>query len=167
MKEQNNKKQLLQKLQESRSPLDTLLAQIPEEEMLQPGVEGRSSVKDLLAHITIWERHLIRRLEAALHDGVGVVYVVEPGDPDDTDAVNELIFTRNAQLPLRQVLAEFRGSLQEVLQAVDALSEKDLFDPQGLARVFGHPVERIIGSDTFYHYPEHIDSIRIWLEKHT
>ena len=166
MEEQNNKKQLLQRIQKSRAPLDALLLQMTEEQMLQPGVEGRSSVKDLLAHITAWEQYSIRRLQAASRDGAAEVYVVEQGEPDDTDAVNALIFARNAQLPLHQVLSDFQSSLHGVLQAVDALSEKDISDPQGLAQVFGHPVERIIGSDTFYHYPEHIESIRMWLEEH-
>jgi hypothetical protein len=166
MEEQNNKKQLLQRIQKTRAPLDALLLQMTEEQMLQPGVEGSSSVKDLLAHITAWEQYSIRRLQAASRDGIAEVYVVEQGEPDDTDAVNALIFARNTRLPLHQVLSDFQSSLHGVLQAVDALSEKDLFDPQGLAQVFGHPVERIIGSDTFYHYPEHIESIRMWLEKH-
>ena len=163
MEQQTNKTDLLHKIREARAPLDALLAQLSEEQMLQPGVEGKSSVKDLLAHITAWEQHLVRRLEAARHNGEAETYLVEPGEPDDIDAVNELLFTRNRHLPTRQVLSDFYGSLQQVLQAVDALSERDLFDPQGLAQVFGTPVERIIGSDTFYHYPEHIASIRAWL----
>jgi hypothetical protein len=163
MEEQNNKTQLLNRIQNERAPLETLVTQLTKEQMLQPGVEGKSSIKDMLAHITTWEQHLVRRLAAASRDRVPRVYVIEPGDPDDTDAVNELIFARNQHLPLDQVLADFHRSLQDVLQAVTALSEEDLFDPQGLAQVFGHSAERIIGSDTFYHYPEHIGSIRTWL----
>jgi len=165
MEEQNNKTQLLNRIQSERAPLETLVTQLTEEQMLQPGVEGKSSIKDMLAHITTWEQHLVRRLAAASRDRVPRVYVIEPGDPDDTDAVNELIFARNQHLPLDQVLSDFHRSLQDVLQAVTALSEEDLFDPQELAQVFGHSAERIIGSDTFYHYPEHIESIRTWLGK--
>ena len=166
MQEQTTSKaQLLDWIKNARAPLDRLIGQLTEEQMLQPGVENRSSVKDLLAHITTWEQHLVRRLAAAAKDKVPEVYVIdpdEPGEPEGIDAVNEYIFTRNAQLPLRQVLSDFHRSLQDVLQAVDALSEHDLFDPQGLTQLFGYPVERIIGSDTFYHYPEHIQSIRLY-----
>lgn len=169
MQEQpTTKAQLLELITTTRAPLDQLIAQLSEEQMLQPGVENRSSVKDLLAHITTWEQHLVRRLAAAARDGVAEVYVIdpqEPWEPGGIDAVNAYIFARNAQLPLPQVLSDFRGSLQDVLRAVDALSEHDLFDPQGLARVFGYPVERVIGGDTFYHYPEHIQSLRVWLAR--
>jgi hypothetical protein len=165
MEEQHSKTQLLNRIQKERASLETIVTQLTEEQMLQPGVEGKSSIKDILAHITTWEQHLVRRLAAASHDRVPLVYVVEPYDPDDTDAVNELIFARNRHLPLDQVLSDFHRSLQDVLQAVTALSEEYLFDPQGLAQVFGHPAELIIGSDTFHHYPEHIESIRTWLGK--
>ena len=134
--------------------------------MLQSGVEGKSSVKDLLAHITTWEQHMVRRLAGAVRDKVAEVYVIDPNEPQEPEGINilnEFIFMRNAHLPLQQVLSDFHQSLHDVLQAVSALSEKDLFDPQGLAQVFGHPVERVIGSDTFYHYPEHIESIRVWM----
>jgi hypothetical protein len=162
--DQMNKAQLLSRIQTARAPLDAMLAQLTDEQMTQPGVEGKSSVKDILAHITTWEQHCVRRLQAALHDGKAEVYVVAPGEPDGTDAVNELMFEKNQQLSLRQVLSDFHQSLQEVLQTVERISEKALLDPIGLAQVFGYPVERVIGSDTFVHYPEHIESIRTWLE---
>ena len=168
MEEQTNKIELLHKIQESRAPLDALLAQLTGEQMLQPGVEGKSSVKDLLAHITTWEQHMVRRLGAAVRDKVAEVYVIdpnEPWEPGGIDAVNEFIFTINARLPLQQVLSDFHQSLPDVLQAVSALSETDLLDPEGLAQVFGYPVERVIGGDTFYHYPEHIESIRAWIAR--
>jgi hypothetical protein len=164
----SSKAQLLDWIKNARTPLDSLIAQMTEEQMLQAGVENRSSVKDLLAHITTWEHHLVRGLYAAARDKVGQVYVIDPQEPWEEgglDAVNELIFTRNAQLPLGQVLSDFQRSLRDVLQAVDALSERDLFDPEGLEQVFGETVERVIGSDTFYHYPVHIQSISVWLEK--
>ena len=162
------KAQLFDWIKNARAPLDWFIAQMTEEQMLQPGVENKSSVKDLLAHITTWEQHLVRRLAGAAKDRVPEVYVIDPHEPGETegiDAVNEYIFTHNAQLPLQQVLSDFDRSLQDVLQAIDGLSEHDLFDPQGLAQVFGFPVERVIGGDTFYHYPEHIQSIQVWLNK--
>ena len=169
MEEQaTTKAQMIDRIKNSRAPLDRLIAQMTDEQMLQPGVENKSSVKDLLAHITTWEQHLVRGLAAAVKDRVPQVYVIdpsEPWEPGGLDAVNELIFTRNAQLPLQQVLSGFHSSLQDVLQAVDALSDHDLFDPQGLAQVLGESTERVIGSDTFYHYPEHIQSISAWLNE--
>jgi hypothetical protein len=160
MDSQNNRSQLLDRIRTARAPLDTMLVQ-----MTQPGVEGKSSVKDILAHITAWEQYLVRRLQAAVHDGKAEVYVVAPGEPGGTDSVNELIFVQNQHLPLSQVLSDYHRSIQDVLQTVEGTTDKDLFDPQGLAQVFGYPVERIIDSDTFVHYPEHIESIRTWLEK--
>jgi len=165
MDTQMDKTQLLNRIQSERAPLEVMLTQMSEEQMIKPGVEGRSSVKDILAHITTWEQHLIRRLDVAAHQGVSEVYVIEPSEREDTDAVNELIFTCNQHLPLHEAVSDFHRSLHDVLQAVAALSEEDLFDPQGLAQVFGISVERVIGSDTFLHYPEHIESVRAWVKK--
>lgn len=169
MQEQaTTKSQLLDRIKSARAPLDELIAQLTEEQMLQPGAENKSSVKDLLAHITTWEQHLARRLTAAVKDKSPDVYVIDPDEPGESegiDALNAYIFARNAQLPLQQVLADYHRSPQDVLQAVEALSDYDLFDPQGLAQLFGYSAERIIASDTFYHYPEHIQSIHSWMDK--
>jgi hypothetical protein len=44
MNGQVNKAQLLSRIQTARTPLDKMLSQLSEEQMTQPGVEGKSSV---------------------------------------------------------------------------------------------------------------------------
>ena len=55
MKEPTNKAELLQMMADGRIALTTLIAQIPQERMLEPDVEAVWSIKDILAHLTSWE----------------------------------------------------------------------------------------------------------------
>ena len=49
----------LEKLQTERRRLEQNLAQLSENDMLQPGVVGEWSVKDIVAHLTDWEQRFL------------------------------------------------------------------------------------------------------------
>ena len=59
------KTELLIWLQEKYQQWETLLDQIGPARMDQPGVIGDWSLKDIVAHLTGWNRWLLARLQAA------------------------------------------------------------------------------------------------------
>jgi hypothetical protein len=65
MSQPKTKANIVGKLQTERKRLDQNLARLSREAMLQPGVIGASSVKDILAHLADWEAHMPLWLEAA------------------------------------------------------------------------------------------------------
>jgi hypothetical protein len=59
------KPKLLNWLVDEQQQWEALLDQIGPTRMDQPGVAGPWSMKDLVAHLTGWNRHLVARLLAA------------------------------------------------------------------------------------------------------
>ena len=43
-------------------------------------------------------------------------------------------------------------------------AEADLFDEAGLTRILEFPALYLIAGDTYLHYPDHVASIRGWLD---
>src|SRR5690348_7645855 len=63
MAEQLDKTQLLNSMHTGYAVFETLLAPLNQEQMTKPGVNGEWSVKDILAHLTAWQRHLLHLIE--------------------------------------------------------------------------------------------------------
>ena len=54
-----NKTQLLEWIAASRAELDAVIAPFTDAQMTVPGAEGELSVRDLLAHVSWWERRTL------------------------------------------------------------------------------------------------------------
>lgn len=156
----NDKVELLAIIQTGYEQFEALLASLQEEQMLMPGVNGSWSVKDNLAHLTAWQNYQAARQEGVL-DGV------EPPDPapglETEDEINEYYYQRFKDLPLAEVLAEFRASYQRVLAATQALSWETLNEPFPWADddipLGGYTLGNTIG-----HYELHGELIQRWLQ---
>ena len=64
MGEPHNKSQLLATMRRERAQWNALLAEVGEAQMTEPGVAGAWSVKDIIAHITWYERESFGILQA-------------------------------------------------------------------------------------------------------
>lgn len=145
------KAEIVSQIHATHQPLEALLAGISESDMIQSGVNGEWSVKDMLAHITWWEQHLLRRLRTS-HDDLDA----EGGDASSTtDDVNAGIFSANRDRSLTDVRAAFDASYREVLETISALTDDELAPDE---------TYEAIGWDTFRHYPEHTAMLHAWLD---
>ncbi|HET6823264.1 MAG TPA: maleylpyruvate isomerase N-terminal domain-containing protein [Anaerolineales bacterium] len=59
------KSELLDRLQEKYRQWESFLGEIDPARMEQPGVNSDWSMRDIVAHLTGWHRHLVARVEAA------------------------------------------------------------------------------------------------------
>ncbi|CAA9563855.1 MAG: hypothetical protein AVDCRST_MAG73-3975 [uncultured Thermomicrobiales bacterium] len=128
-------------------------AGLSDDGLMEPGVTGAWSVRDLIAHVTWWEEEAIRHLPLILDGGRPPRYSVAYGG---IDAFNALMTERKAGLSLDEVRGEFAETHRRL---VDYL--------------LGVPPERIVGDsrfrrrlrlDTYGHYPIHTADIRRWRE---
>lgn len=164
-----DKSKLLGMIRAEHTRWETLLAEVGEVQMTQPGVEGEWSVKDIIAHVTAYEEWIVVRLDSALR---GETLQLET-DQLDLDQRNAWIFEENRNRPLHDVLAKSRQVFQQLLALVQALSDEDLSDPHRLEPLLdpvwtdGLPVWKCIVADSYEHYGQHIPSIRAWLDKST
>lgn len=153
-----DKARILTTLQAKHAELEAALARIPEAEMPVPHFEGGWSAKDLLAHITFWERRTLGRIQATLRD--------EPLPPffaGSLDEVNAQAFAASQNRPLADIQADFQHTFQELLAQVEALTEEDLSDPTRFPWARRAPLRRFLNLDGYGHYAEHTAQIRAWL----
>jgi hypothetical protein len=156
-----NKAELLTHIQAEYDRFKALLASLSEEQMTIPGVHGTWSVKDTLAHLTVWQDYQITRLQ-------GVLNGVEPPDPasglEDEDAQNDYYYQQFKDHPLPEVLVCFRTSYQRVMTATESLSWEALNAPFPWDNSDVSAGASTLGN-TSGHYEEHSGLIQQWLEK--
>ena len=118
-----NKIELLDWLQEEYRRWELLLDEIGPTRMDQPGVNGDWSMKDIVAHLTGWNRWLVVRLEGA---GRG-----EPEPPPPwpaqiqaEDEINACIYESNRGRSVREVLDETYQVHRQLLAVIEALPDE-------------------------------------------
>jgi uncharacterized damage-inducible protein DinB len=162
MDEEMTKARLIETLQTKRAEWDALLAQVPEERMVLPGAAGTWSVKDVIAHITDYERWMADRMHEQLR---GEIYAPSETDMMHFDQRNALRYLATRDLPLETVRAQSQEAFQRLEEAVQAHSEQFLLEPQQFA---GAPqpitIWKMLRSEVYGHYDEHIPSIQAWID---
>ncbi|HWQ45381.1 MAG TPA: ClbS/DfsB family four-helix bundle protein [Longilinea sp.] len=146
-------------IHETESEWDELvkaLKAIPQEKMIVPLKAGEWSVKDILAHLTWYEREMIGVVgQRAL---VGSDLWNRP-----LDERNRAVYDQLKDLPLAQVLADFTAVHEKLMGLLKGLSDAELNKPPLFKDM---PMEWIpgdlIGSNTYEHYREHLKAIREW-----
>jgi hypothetical protein len=157
--EQISKAELITRIRSERQDLETTLAQLNEDQLIQPGVEGEWSVKDIVAHITTWEKRMIRWVNETISGEIPEM--PSPGMTwDDLDRLNRQTYFENRDIPLAKVLAEFHQTFQEALKVVEATSEEHLIDKDQFSWREGNPLWKMVAANTWWHYKMHNQSIR-------
>lgn len=155
------KAELLRRIQAGYEQLEALIAPLGEAQMADPSVNGPWSVKDNLAHLTVWQNYLGDQLGGVLTNTEPPEFM--PG-LNSEDEINAHIFQQQKDRPVAEVLADFRASYQRVLAAVQAMSEEALNAPSPWS-TSSNPIWPFIAGNTYDHYEEHGGNIRRWLEK--
>ncbi|GHO87837.1 ClbS/DfsB family four-helix bundle protein [Dictyobacter formicarum] len=158
MTEHAPKAELLQRMQTGYEQLTALLTTLSEEQLTTPGVNGKWSIKDNIAHLTTWQKYLIGVL-TAIHNKETTFPNPTPGMSEDEE--NELYYQANKDRSLSDVQNEFAAVYQQTRDAVELLSEEELNMP--LEQWKGQPVWPNIVGNTFGHYEEHSQIIQKWL----
>jgi hypothetical protein len=143
--------QLLRRLDAAWAAFEDSWAGLTEEELLAPGVTGRWSVRDIVAHVTWWDEEALKHLPLIREGGQPPRYSVTYGG---IDAFNALMTERRRQLSLADVLrqhADVHTRLVEYIRSVPA----ELVATETRFR-------RRLRLDTFGHYPIHERAIRAW-----
>lgn len=161
---------LLQSIHEDRAAWEELLATIPDERKAEPGLAGGWSVKDLIAHITVYERWTIEWLEPAL-EGNPPVW----NDPDDDETLelderNRRFYAKNRDRSLPDIQAEAAAvhtllvaTIQRLPEDAVTLNIRDLSPPVSAYYDANATVWKAIDENTAEHYRQHTDDVRRWL----
>jgi len=161
------KSELLDWLQEAYRNWQSLLAEIGEARMDQPGVNGDWSMKDLIAHLTGWQPRLISRIQAAQR-GEPEPPPPWPAHLQTEDEVNAWIYESNRGRSVREVLDESRQVFRQLLAVIEGLPDDVRIEPEWhLVWLNG---QRFPAGEFFDHFrDDHEPDVRAWLarvEKH-
>jgi hypothetical protein len=122
--------------------------------MMEPGVTGDWSIKDILAHLTTWEEEALKYLPAVLNGDKTPRYSVKYGG---INAFNAQMFAQKRKLSLTEVLAQLAETHRRLIEYIqNALDEQFTTETR-----FRHRLRM----DTYSHYPEHARAIREWRNK--
>ena len=145
------REQFLRRLDSAWSAFRASYAGLTEEELLRPGVTGRWSARDLIAHVTWWEEEALKHLPVILAGRRPPRYSVTYGG---IDAFNALKTEATKGLPLAEVLRRQEEVHARVVALVEGVAESEV---AGDTRF-----RRRLRSDTYGHYPKHTASIEKW-----
>ena len=153
------KPELIKLIHEEREALEIVLARLTHGQMLLPGVAGEWSVKDVMAHISAWERRMLDWIGSHLRGQ-------EPNIPLpwDVERMNAEAHAQVKDKPLEEVLEEFHQSYQEALALAESLSEEQLQTRYAHTWPMG-PLWLGVAANMHFHYKEHREDIQAWLNQ--
>jgi hypothetical protein len=103
----------------------SLLGGVSEKKMLEPLDENRQTGKDIVAHVTAWQRRQTQWFRTVAQGGIP--HSPEPGMTwEDMDQLNERTAQRDRHRTLEEVMAELRASFEEFLLLIQSFSDEEL-----------------------------------------
>ncbi len=157
-----SKQDLLAAIRRERAAFEVAVGRVGEARMEEPALEGGRSVKDVLAHVSAWEK-----IGMALVRNNQPLRPPPPGETGpSTDVINDKVFQDNRERPLADVAAESQRTHAELVALVEAMSEDALQAVLGAGQEGAEgspPVGQLISDNSDAHYREHIAQIERWL----
>lgn len=151
-----DKQQLLKQLDKAWAAIKAAYAGLSDTEMIEPGVTGNWSVKDILAHVTTWEEEALKHLPLILKDGRPPRYSVTYGG---INAFNAQMTEAKRGLPLAAVLKQLDETHLRLIGYIQSAPEAQFIRETRF--------RRRLRLDTYSHYPKHARAIREWRARAT
>jgi hypothetical protein len=119
--------------------------------MMKPGVTGNWSVRDILIHVTTWEKEALKHLPTILKGGKPERYSVTHGG---INAFNRIMTERKKGLTLAEVRRELEDTHRRLIRFIESVPEEQFRTET--------PFRHRLRLDTYSHYPNHAEAIRRW-----
>jgi hypothetical protein len=134
------------------------------EEMIQPGVVGDWSLKDLLAHLIDWEQRFIDGYRA----GRGGIQEASPlgSSGQDISPMDQGIPDELRGRSLEDVLTMFPSSFQQMLTVAKAIPEEEMFASGVLAWTEEATLAEFLARCTYERYDWAKEKLRRWRRTH-
>ena len=146
-----DRRQLLERLDAAWEAFKESYAGLSDAQLMEPGVTGAWSVRDILAHVTTWEEEALKHLPLILAGGTPPRYSVRYGG---IDAFNAQTTEQKRGLSLCAVRRQLDETHRRLIDFIQSASG-DQFTRDTR---FRHRLRL----DTYSHYPKHAEGIRTW-----
>lgn len=161
-----DKTTLMNSIQTEYGQFESLIAPLTEMQLCTVPFEGEWSIKDIIAHIAVWEQLCTRWLEECVSGKTP-----HPSERVDQES-NERIYRANRDYSLAEIQKLSQQAHQEFLNQMDVLfqkiSEEDINASQRYAWTEfwpGSSLIAVIADNSYEHYNDHVQQIRSWLDK--
>jgi hypothetical protein len=148
-----DRSQLLKRLDKAWEALKTSYAGLSDAELVEPGVTGDWSVKDIIAHVTWWEEEALTHLPLILAGGRPPRYSDRYGG---INAFNAQMAEQKRKLSLSEVRQERDDTHRRLTGFIQGVPEDQIARETRF--------RRRLRLDTYSHYPKHAEAIREWRE---
>ena len=151
-----DRSQLLKRLDQAWEDFKESYAGLSDTELMEAGVTGTWSVRDVIAHVTWWEEEALKHLPHILGGGKPPRYSVTYGG---IDAFNAQMTEQKKNLSLSEVLQQQADTHRRLIDYIQGAPEEQ----------FTHETRfrRRLRLDTYSHYPKHTEAIQKWRERRT
>ena len=149
-----DRSQLLNRLDKAWEALKASYAGLTDSALLEPGVTGAWSVKDIITHVTTWEEEALTHLPLILAGGKLPRYSVTYGG---IDAFNAQMTEKKRNLSLSEVLQQRDETHCRLIDFIQSVPEDQIAQETRF--------RRCLRLDTYSHYPKHAEAIRKWREQ--
>jgi hypothetical protein len=159
MENPTSKPELLQAIYTARNEWDALIAQIPHDLLSDPMASGQWSIKDVIAHVTEYDRWLALGLAMRLEKPPQIW--LDDVSLDEFNAVlHQQIVNRNPD----DILLDSLQVFQDLINEIEAHSEAYLFGTHHVEGVSYDVIPfKLLKSESYGHYHDHVPAIRAWL----
>jgi uncharacterized protein (TIGR03083 family) len=143
---------------DARERLMASLEGLTEEEMLEPGVCGDWSVRDVVAHVAAWDREVTATF-AAMLEGERLPFL--DFDEDELEQFNQDRQAAARDMPVPDAVAELTASRQALLDLLKATNNTRLFAPAPGDEHADMSIAACLGAQ-ISHDEEHAEMIETW-----
>ena len=145
-----NREQLIARVDEAWQEFALACQELPPDTLLEPGVVGEWSVKDLMGHVATWEEESLEAL-SLIAEGKRTPRYSRYGG---IDAFNDVRWQHFRTLAFEDVRSWFADSHARLLDYLAGVPER-LYAREGRFR-------RRLRQDTYGHYSEHTRQVAAW-----
>jgi len=140
-------------LDAERARWDAALAQVDETRLSQMPAAGTWNIKDLVAHVTWFEREMVNLLRERTLAGSDLWNLPQ-------DERNAAIYAQSCDRPPGEVLEEARRVYAELRELLTSVTNEDLTDPGRFRDMPPAWVPwRVLAENTYEHYRDHLTQL--------
>ena len=143
--------QILAQINQAWEELQETIGKVPQERIEEEGVIESWSAKDMVGHVTSWEKDTMEKIQDYFRNEDATVL-----DWYNVDEFNAQTVGINRRRSTDEILNDMKVTHQELIEFVQNLSEASLVASE---------VEKRVRIDTFDHYHEHTEQIQKWLNR--
>jgi hypothetical protein len=153
---------VLAALKEQFDRWEELLASLSEEQITAPHFDFDWSIKDVMAHLWVWQQISIARMDGGLNNREPelpkwIVNNIENWE-EDADRVNAVTFETYHEKPWSEIYRNRRDGFLKFLDLGNKISERDLLDGDRYSWLEGHSLACILVA-SYDHHQEHLEKL--------